>query len=117
MQGRKSDGDAALRPAVEAPVSNEITAFIASCAAARRQSRALQYGSYRNVLLTNRQIIFERCVEGERVLVAINADGEPFTAHFDAQAGRARELLSGGMHDFGGGSLLPPYSVAYWRVE
>ena len=117
MQGRKSDGDAALRPAVEVPVSNEITAFIASCAAARRQSRALQYGSYRNVLLTNRQIIFERCVEGERVLVAINADGEPFTAHFDAQAGRARELLSGGMHDFGGGSLLPPYSVAYWRVE
>ena len=77
----------------------------------------MQYGSYRNVLLTNRQIIFERCVEGERVLVAINADGEPFTAHFDAQAGRARELLSGGMHDFGGGSLLPPYSVAYWRVE
>jgi glycosidase len=116
IQGRKSDGDDALRPALEKPEWNDLTDYIAALAAARRQSPALHYGSYRNVLLTNRQIIFERAVDGERVLVAINADAAPFTAYFDAQAGHAVDLITGAHHDFGGGSELPPYSVAFWRV-
>ena len=117
IQGRKGDGDAALRPALERPEWNGLTDWIAALAKARHSSRALQYGSYRNVLLTNRQIIFERAVEGERVLAAVNADGAPFTAHFDAQAGRATDLITGAPHDFGGGSELPPYSVSFWRTE
>ena len=55
--------------------------------------------------------------QDRRVLVAVNADGAPVTMHFDAGAGRATELITGETHDFGGGSELPPYSVAYWRVE
>ena len=69
------------------------------------------------MLLTNRQIIFERRSEHERVLVAVNADSQPFTAHFDAGCGLAKELISGETHDFGGGSLLEPYSVQYWLME
>ena len=38
-------------------------------------------------------------------------------AHFDAGCGQARELLTGEMHDFGGGSLLPGYSAAFWKME
>ncbi len=117
LTGRKSDGDAALRPAVEKPEQNELTAYIARLAAAHRESKALCYGSYRNVVLTNQQLIFEREAEGERVLVAINAGGAPYTAHFDARAGRATDLITGAMHDFGGGSELPPYSAAFWRTE
>ncbi len=117
MEGDKKDGDAALRPAVERPTENELTEHIARLAAARRNSRALCYGGYRTVLLTNRQLIFERAADGERVLVAINADSAPFVAHFDAQAGRATDLVTGLPHDFGGGSELAPYSVAYWRTE
>jgi glycosidase len=116
IEGRKSDGDAALRPALEKPEHNDLTDFIAALAAARKGSPALHYGSYRNVLLTNRQIIFERAVDGERVLVAINAESVPFTAHFDAGAGQGVDLITGQPHDFGGGSELPPYSVAYWKV-
>ena len=37
-------------------------------------------------------------------------------AHFDAQAGRAKDLITGRDHDFGGGSLMPGYSAAYWEV-
>ncbi len=117
IEGKKEHGDAALRPAIERPQTNDLTAWIAALSKARRESRALCRGSYRNVLLTNRQIIFERAVDGERVLVAVNADGAPFWAHFDAQAGRAVDLITGALHDFGGGSELPPYSVAYWRTE
>ena len=69
------------------------------------------------MLLTNRQYIFERAGEGERVLVAINADSQPYTAHFDAGCGQAVDLVTGRLHDFGGGSELPPYSAAYWKME
>lgn len=117
LEGKKAQGDAALRPAIEKPQSNDLTAWIAALAKARRESRALCWGGYRNVLLTNRQIIFERSVDGERVLVAVNADAVPFWAHFDAQCGRAVDLITGKPHDFGGGSQLAPYSVAYWRTE
>ena len=69
------------------------------------------------MLLTNRQYIFQREADGERVLCAFNADSEPYTAHFNAGCGRAVDLVSGVEHDFGGGSVLPPYSVSYWLCE
>ena len=50
-----------------------------------RFSSAALGAAYRNVALTNKQIIFERACDGERVLVAVNADGAPYTAHFDAE--------------------------------
>ncbi len=117
IQGHKNQGDASLRPALEKPEWNDLTDPIAAMAKARKESGALCNGSYRNVVLTNRQIIFERCWENERVLVAVNADNVPYTAHFDARAGRATDLITGKLHDFGGGSELPPYSVAFWRTE
>ncbi len=117
IQGRKDQGDDALRPALEAPQWNDLTDAIAAMAKARKESPALCSGSFRNIVLTNRQIIFERCWENERVLVAVNADSVPYTAHFDARAGRATDLITGKPHDFGGGSQLPPYSVAFWRTE
>ena len=117
ITGKKDTGDYSLRPEIEQPVENDLTRLIATLAQARRQSRALCEGGYRNVLLTNHQIIFERAVPGERVLVAINADSVPYVAHFDAGCGMAQELISGKPHDFGGGSELPPYSVAFWKME
>ncbi len=116
-EGTKQQGsDDNLRPSFDAPVSNALTEWIASLAKAKKESKALCYGSFTSRLLTNKQVIFEREWEGERVMVAINADSEPFVAHFDAQAGRALNLLTGATHDFGGGSELPPYSAAYWKV-
>lgn len=116
--GQKEQGsDAALRPCFDAPAETELTHLISACAKAHKESRALCYGDFRSLLLTNQQFIFSRAVEGERVLVAVNADHSPFHAHFDAGAGCAVDLLSGAPHDFGGGSLLPPYSAFYWRVQ
>ena len=51
-------------------------------------------GQLRNVLVQPKQLIFERYADGERVLVAINADGNPFDAHFDAGCGRAVDLIT-----------------------
>ncbi|MCI8812160.1 MAG: maltodextrin glucosidase [Oscillibacter sp.] len=115
--GEKSQGDDALRPCFEAPQWSELTDRIAAMAKAHRESEALCFGDFRDLVLTNRQTVFQRRTENERVLVAVNADSQPYTAHFDAGCGQAVDLLTGKLHDFGGGSQLPPYSVAYWKCE
>ncbi|MCR5595714.1 MAG: cyclomaltodextrinase [Lachnospiraceae bacterium] len=113
----KSQGDPALRPCFDAPQWNELTDFIAKLSEAKKGSEALNYGGMRSVVLTNKQCIFERRTDNERVLVAINADSESYTAHFDAGCGMAVDLITGQNHDFGGGSELPPYSAAFWKCE
>lgn len=116
-KAHKNEGDPALRASFAAPVENELTEFIRKLADAHKNSRALCYGDFKSVVLQNKHCIFERCADGERVLVAINADSEPVTVHFDAGCGLAEDLITGRAHDFGGGSELPPYSVQYWKME
>ncbi len=116
-KAEKSQGDPALRACFEAPVFNELSEWISRLAEAKKHSKALNYGDFRSVVLTNRQCIFERKTEGERVLVAINADDQPYIAHFDAGCGQAVDLITGKLHDFGGGSQLEPYSAAFWKME
>ena len=117
VKGDKHNGDPGLRLSYEKPEWNELSEFISRLSEAKKNSKALNYGEFRSVLLTNKQCIFERKVEGERVLVAINADGEDYYAHFNAECGRAVDLITGRDHDFGGGSKLPPYSARFWKCE
>ena len=116
-KAKKEDGDPALRACFEKPEWNDLTTFISRLAEAKKHSDALNYGDFRSVVLQNKHCIFERKYDDERVLVAINADENPVTVHFDAGCGTAIDLISGNMHDFGGGSELPPYSVQYWKME
>ena len=116
-KAHKSEGDPALRACFEEPVENELSEWISKLAEAKKNSEALNYGAFRSVVLTNKQCIFERKSEHERVLVAINADAESYHAHFDAGCGMAVDLISGEEHDFGGGSELPGYSAFFWKME
>ena len=106
----KSQGDPALRPCFDKPLWNDLTDHIRALNAARNERAALNYGGFKSLVLTNRQCVFERETEGDRVLVAINADENPFTAHFDARAGRAKDLITGAEIDFGGGLDIPGYT-------
>ncbi len=117
LTGEKKDGDPALRPAIETPEHNDLTDWITALAGARAASPALCTGSYRNILVQPKQLIFERRQGQDRVLVAINADSSPYHADFNAEAGCAVDLITGKPHDFGGGSDLPPYSCAFWKTE
>ncbi len=113
IEGDKGQGDPALRPCIDKPEWNELTDKIASMVKARRESHALNYGGFKSLVLTNRQCVYERESEQGRVMVAINADENPFTAHFDARAGRAKDLITGAEIDFGGGLDIPPYTVYF----
>ncbi len=116
-KAHKSEGDPALRACFDSPEFGELAEWIARLSEVKKESKALNYGNYRNVVLTNHQCIFERACDDERVLVAINASGQAYTAHFDAGCGMAEDLITGKPHDFGGGSELPPYSAAFWKME
>ena len=98
-------------------LSKEELLHIAKLSDAKKNSNALNYGDLRIVVLTNKQCIFERNSGDQRVMVAINMDSNPYTAHFDAGCGQAKELLSGTIHDFGGGSTLQPFSSEIWLME
>ena len=116
-KARKEEGDPALRACFERPEWNALCEHISRLSEAKKASEALNYGAFRSVLLTNKQCIFERRSEHERVLVAINADENDFAAHFDAGCGTAVDMITGQKHDFGGGSVLPAYSSYIWRME
>ena len=113
----KKQGDPALRPSFQAPEWNQLTDLLQAMVKAHRESDALCYGDFQDLVLTNKQTIFQRRTDRERVLVAVNADSQPYTAHFNANCGQAVDLITGALHDFGGGSELPPYSVAFWKCE
>lgn len=117
IEGEQKYGDHELRPALEAPEWNELTDWIAELARARAASKAIVWGTYEQLQVTPQQLVFRRCFEDERVIVAVNASSEAAVVHFDAQSGRGVDLISGEEHDFGGGSELAPYSVCYWILE
>ena len=113
----KSEGDPALRASFDEPVYNELSEFISKLAKVKNGSKALNYGGMRSLVLTNRQCIFERACDDQRVLVAINMDENEFTAHADYGCGCATDLITGNKFDFGGGATLPEYSAFFLQCE
>lgn len=113
----KSEGDPALRASFDKPEFNDLSEYISRLAQAKINSKALNYGGMRSLVLTNRQCIFERCAEGERVLVAINMDENEYTAHADYGCGCATDLITGEKFDFGGGACLKGYSAYFLKCE
>ena len=109
------NNDYALRPCFEEPKPNELTKEIKKMIHVRTGSNALCHGSYRNVVLTNHQLIFERRTDDERMLVAINASDAPFTAHNGELGGTMTDLLTGNEIQMNGQLEMPPYSVQYLK--
>ena len=113
------DGDWALRPALDEPAPNELTAFITQLAHLRSANdaaaRALNYGAYRNVVIQNKQLLFERACDGATVLVAVNAVDEPYTFGAGELNGSFVDLLADDVPtvELAGSLELAPYEVRY----
>lgn len=109
------DNDYALRPCFEEPKPNELTEFIKKLIHIRQNSDALCNGSYKNVVIQNHQLVFERCSEKERVIVAINAADYSYTANAGELNGTATDLLTDETVTLNGQLELKPYSVQYLK--
>ncbi|MCI9271581.1 MAG: maltodextrin glucosidase [Dorea sp.] len=115
-EGQKApDNDYALRPCFEKPEPNELTEYIEKLIALRQQSDSLCNGSYRNVVLTNHQLVFERASEKERMMVAINASGETYTAQHGDLNGSVTDLITGNKLQLEGRLEMAPYSTQYLK--
>ena len=130
MEGVKGAGsDWSLRPALDMPERTDLTAFIERLIAARTArdpqtgalapaAAALAYGGYRNVVIASEQLLFERALDGVRVLVAVNASREPARIEAAELAGVFTDLLDGDAPvELTGALELPPYGVRYLQVR
>lgn len=113
----KAQGDPALRPCFENPEWNELTELIGKLANIKRASKALNYGGLRSVILNNKQCVFERNCDGERVFVVINMDCNPFTAWFDIGNDKALELISGENVNWNGSVTVNGYGIGVYLVK
>ena len=111
------DNDYALRPCFETPMPNELTEYIKQLIRIRQNSDALCNGSYKNIIIQNHQLVFERCSDTERIIVAINAADTPYTACHQNLNGNAKELVAQLEVRLNGQIDLPPYSVQYIKFE
>lgn len=91
IEGRKEYGsDDSLRPALniedykDSAKTNPCTALIAALGKVRQAVPALSYGSYDELMLTNRQFAYARDLDGTRVIVSVNNDDAPAGMHLAA---------------------------------
>lgn len=98
IEGKKErTSDDSLRPALnladyaDAVEKNPCTALIAALGKVRQNTPALNYGSYAELMLTNRQYAFARDLDGVRVIVTVNNDDN--AASMDLAAGNATEYV------------------------
>ena len=113
IEGRKEKfSDDSLRPALDlkdyknAVTENSCTALIAALGKVRQHTPALSYGSYTELLLTNRQFGFARDYNGARVIVTVNNDDN--AASMNLQAGNTSEytgMLTGQKVSVQGGHI------------
>ncbi|MDR0914212.1 MAG: alpha-glucosidase C-terminal domain-containing protein [Oscillospiraceae bacterium] len=102
---REKYSDLPLRPYIDfenQPADSfGLIPHIRQCAAARADSRALKYGSYKQVYLEYaRPFVFEREFEGEKAVVILNAADTPHTLNLSQHYGGSfRDVLNGNTVD------------------
>ena len=117
LEGKKTNGcDDPLRPEVTSMQWNTITDHIALLSSIRKEHPVLADGSYRQVYLQNQQLVFERCIETERMLFAINIADHPVHINFDAGTAQGMDVVTKEMISFDGGVELAAKSAYFWIV-
>ncbi len=125
IEGKKERfSDDSLRPALryedfaDAVENNPLTRLVAALGKVRQQTKALSYGVYRELTLTNRQYAFARGTGNETVLVTVNNDDGGTTLTLPAFDNAAYVgALSGTRVTASGGNItvdLPGCSGEIW---
>lgn len=114
--GDKKDGDQALRVSFEQPEWNELTDWIQTLSRVRSKSKALQEGTYRNVTITNKQLVYERCFGEERVVVAMNLENQEFEMDLKTGTCSAIDLITGKEVVLNGQEKLSPFAFCIYQI-
>ena len=114
--GKKEQGsDASLRPEYEKPLPNDLTEYIKKLISIRNQSSALQKGEFKELVLTNKQFVFERVFENQKIIIALNLDENEYTISLNEQ--KAHSFIDNISIDSLNNVILPPKSIQYYLIE
>uniref|UniRef100_UPI004057B975 alpha-amylase family glycosyl hydrolase n=1 Tax=Agathobacter sp. TaxID=2021311 RepID=UPI004057B975 len=98
IEGRKEQwSDDSLRPCLnladfkDAKENNPCTKVISRLGKVRQRVKALSYGDYKELLLTNRQYAYSRNFEGSSIVVTVNNDDSDYV--MTLPAGNAAEYI------------------------
>lgn len=117
IEGVKENGsDNGLRPAISKPEFNELTADIKTMLDIYMNNRVLAYGDYTQKVLTNKQYVFKRQMDNERIFVGVNADGCEYDAYFDTECHEAVNLVTGQTEVLDGKLSMKPYSFYFYKL-
>ena len=124
LTGRRGRGDdSPVRPALELTdgprlgSEPDLAAAIQRLASLRAESGALRRGSYSQLHVAAEQMAFARQVDGETVVVLLNAADLPNEMAVPAPgAGVWRDLLNGGAVETSGGQLRTQVPASWGRV-
>jgi len=115
-EGDKGADDSPLRPAFKDISLNktpELTDFIKRLTAIKKGSRALNYGNYSKIFVTNKLMVYSRECDGEKIVACFNiSDCE---ATINAGAGLGKNLLTDEETDLYS-VKLPPFGFALFKV-
>lgn len=99
IEGRKeNNSDIALRPELDLEKLKENAFFkdlpdiIAKYGEIRLNSKAIQKGSYKQILINNKHFVFQRKYEDECIIVAVNLDEQAITVNINLEA-NSEELV------------------------
>lgn len=128
IEGKKEKfSDASLRPTLDlenyknAVTENPCTALIAALGKIRQATPGLSYGSYNELMLTNRQYAFARDLNNVRVIVTVNNDDNAAgmnlpvgntAAYIGALSGKRAEVQGGRIN-----VTIPANSGEIWILE
>jgi len=95
-EGRKGADDSPLRPALSDLSFNktpELTDFIGKMTRIKKSSRALNYGNYNKIVVSNKFMAFAREADGEKMIACFNISENEVT--INAGGGEGENMLTG----------------------
>ncbi len=125
---KSSGGDEAVRPEFDIdkmqsrPPIPGLCENITKFARLRHEHKALRYGSYTELFVSNGQLAFLRSIENEKFIVVLNLkpNSEHLNIHCNGINGNSTDLLTGEMFNISNGNLnvtIPPYWVRFIKVN
>ena len=115
QEGDKKVSDYELRPSFDKPVYNDLSDLIKKLIEIHKDNKVLTYGNYRAISLTNKQLVFERSFEGEKMIIAINLEATEKEVQMKGHKFKAVDLLSGNDIDINDKVDMDGYSMMYLK--
>lgn len=116
--GDKKDGDPSLRPAFDEAIFNELSLTVSKLCEIYNENKILQYGSFKAVQIMNKATAFLRELDGESILVVINADENPcrFSFRLEREQGEVVDLISEEKAYYNGGMDVKGLSMGIYKL-